>query len=213
MRAVIAEDSVLLREGLARVLTESGIEVVAQVDDAEALMAAVESHSPEVAITDIRMPPTQTDEGLRAAEEIKDRFPGMGVLVLSQYVEPRYAAKLMDAGAGVGYLLKDRVAHVDELVEAVHRVASGGTVIDPEVVGLLMQKPRVESPIDRLSPRERELLGLMAQGHSNSSISEKLFLSAKTVETHITNIFSKLDLPPSPTEHRRVMAVLACLRA
>jgi DNA-binding NarL/FixJ family response regulator len=214
MRVVIAEDSVLLREGLARVLTEQGFEVAAQVGDATELQRAVKRTKPDVAIVDVRMPPTQTDEGARAAEEIRAEHPEVGVLVLSQIVEARRALKLFSERAeGFGYLLKDRVLQIDEFVEAVRRVGRGGTAIDPEVVAQLVGRRDAEGPLDELTPREREVLGLMAEGRSNKAICDKLFLSPKTVETHVNSIFGKLNLPQAPDDHRRVLAVLTFLRA
>lgn len=213
MQVVIAEDSVLLREGLARLLTDEGIDVVACVGDGDALLAAVATHLPDVAVTDIRMPPTQSDEGIRAALEIRARHPGVGVLVLSQYVESRHAVELLGGGGpGVGYLLKDHVTDVDMFVGSLRRVAAGGSAIDPAVVTQLMSKPRVTDPLDRLSGREREILGLMAEGRSNSAICQALFISPKTLETHITRMFTKLDLAQTPDDHRRVLAVLQFLQ-
>jgi DNA-binding NarL/FixJ family response regulator len=211
---VIAEDSVLMREGLARVLNEGGFEVVAQVGDATELHEAVRRWKPDVAIVDVRMPPTQTDEGARAAEEIRAQHPDVGVLVLSQVVEPRRALKLFsERPDGFGYLLKDRVLEIDEFLESVRRVGRGGTAIDPEVVAQLVGRRDAEGPLHELTPREREVLGLMAEGRSNKAICEKLFLSPKTVETHVNSIFGKLNLPQAPDDHRRVLAVLAFLRA
>jgi DNA-binding NarL/FixJ family response regulator len=213
VRVVIAEDSVLLREGLARVLTDGGFEVVAQAANADELKKAVRRFKPEVAIVDIRMPPTQTDEGLRAAQEIRERFPGTGVLVLSQYVEPGYAMELLAENAeGVGYLLKDRVSDVDEFAAAVRRVGEGGSALDPSVVSQLVGRRRREDPIEQLTPREREVLEQMAEGRSNQAISERLFITPRAVEKHVTSIFQKLRLPASSEDHRRVLAVLAFLR-
>jgi DNA-binding NarL/FixJ family response regulator len=213
-RVVLADDSVLLREGIARLLVEAGLEVVAQVGDANELVDAVRSHAPDVAIVDIRMPPTHTDEGLRAAEMIRAEHRGrVGVLVLSQYVETTFALRLVEEGAGgVGYLLKDRVADVDEFADSVRRVARGGSVIDPEVVAQLVRRRRTHVPLDELTDREREVLGLIAEGRSNQAICDRLFLAPKTVEAHIANIFSKLELFPAADDHRRVLAVLAHLR-
>ena len=214
MRVVIAEDSVLMREGLARVLADGGFEVVAQVDNADALHHAVKLDEPDVAIVDVRLPPTQTDEGARAAKEIKTKHPELGVLVLSQVVEARHALDLFSSQpAGFGYLLKDRVLDVDEFLESVRRVARGGTAVDPEVVAQLVGRRREHDPLEDLSPREREVLELMAEGRSNKAICAKLFLSPKTVETHVNSIFTKLGLMPAPDDHRRVLAVLTFLRA
>jgi len=214
MRAVIAEDSVLLREGLARLLAEAGIEVVAQAGDAEDLMRKTRAHKPDVVITDIRMPPAQSDEGLRAAHEIRTELPGTGVLVLSQYVEEGYAMELLGENAeGVGYLLKDRVADVDRFLDAVRRVADGGSALDPEVVSHMLGRRRREDPLAELTPREREVLGLMAEGRTNSAIAEQLVVTDRAVEKHVTNIFAKLDLTATSDDHRRVLAVLAYLSA
>ena len=210
MRVVIAEDSVLVREGLARLLGESGIEVAAAVGDAEALKAAVAEHKPDVAIVDVRMPPDHTDEGLRAAIAIRREHPGTAILVFSQYVETRYAADLLRMGSGgVGYLLKDRVADVTEFLDALTRVADGGSALDPEVVAQLLARSR--HPLGVLTPREREVLALMAEGRSNSAIADRFHVSERAVEKHISNIFSKPGLPPSDSDHRRVLAVLAYL--
>ena len=215
MRVVIADDSVLLREGLARVLTEAGFEVTGQAGDGEELLALVEAGRPDVAIVDIRMPPTHTDEGLRAARALRARHPGVGVLVLSQYVRPSYALELLAGGAdGVGYLLKDRVSDLAELADSVRRVAEGGSVLDPSVVSQLVDRRRSgDDPLARLTEREREVLALMAQGRSNSALSDELCLSEKTIEAHVRSIFIKLGLAPDPGDHRRVLAVLAFLRA
>jgi DNA-binding NarL/FixJ family response regulator len=214
LRVVIAEDSVLLREGLARVLAEGGFDVAAQVGDAAELHRAVKRTKPDVAIVDGRMPPTQTDEGARAAEEIREQHPDVGVLVLSQVVEARRALKLFsERPEGFGYLLKDRVLEIDEFLEAVRRVGRGGTAIDPELVAQVIGRRRERDPLDELTPREREVLSLMAEGRSNRAICEKLFLSPKTVETHVNSIFGKLNLPLAPDDHRRVLAVVAFLRA
>jgi len=214
LRVAIADDSLLLRQGIARLLLEAGFDVVAQASTADALLAAVREHRPDVAIVDIRMPPTHTDEGLRAAEAIRAEHQGrVGVLVLSQYVEPAFAMRLVTDGAGgVGYLLKDRVEDIDDFADAVRRIARGGSVIDPEVVAQLVGRRRAHVPVDDLSEREREVLALMAEGRSNQAISDRLFLAPKTVEAHIANIFSKLELLPAPDDHRRVLAVLAHLR-
>lgn len=213
MRIVIAEDSVLLREGITRLLSEYDHEVVDALGDATQLSASVERHAPDLVIVDVRMPPTHTDEGLRAAVELREARPGTPVLVLSQYVEERYASELIAGGTvGVGYLLKERVADVRDFVEAAQRVASGGTALDPEVVAQLLVRSRRREPLDSLTPREREVLGLMAQGRSNAAIAGALTVSDGAVEKHISSIFSKLDLAPSENEHRRVLAVLAYLR-
>ena len=214
MRVVIADDSVLIREGVARVLTDAGMEIVASVGDADGLRRAVATEKPDVAIVDVRMPPTQTDEGARAAETIRDRHPEVGVLMLSQIVEATTALKLFgERPEGFGYLLKDRVLEIDDFVEAVKRVARGGTAMDPQIVSQLVGKRHRDDPIDDLSPREREVLGLMAEGRSNGGICAKLFLSPKTVETHVNAIFTKLRLAQAPDDHRRVLAVLAYLRS
>jgi len=214
VRIVIAEDSVLLRAGLVRFLTEGGEEIVAAVGDAPSLVEAVERHRPDLAVVDVRMPPTLTDDGLRAALEVRERWPETAILVLSQYVEERYASELIagDVG-GVGYLLKDRVADVSEFLDAVRQVGGGGTVLDPEVVGQLLARSRQQSPIAALSPREREVLGLMAEGRSNGAIARALVVSDGAVEKHVSNIFSKLDLPPTGDGHRRVLAVLRWLES
>ena len=211
MRVVIAEDSVLLRAGIQRLLADENIETVAAAEDGEGLLIAVSEHRPDLAIVDVRMPPSFTDEGLRAALRAREQQPGLPVLVLSQYVEERYAVELLSGGAGgVGYLLKERVADVAEFVDAVHRVAAGGTCIDQEVIAQLMARGR-RNPIDVLTPREREVLGLMAQGLSNVAIAKSLVVSDGAVEKHVGNIFSKLGLEPSAEEHRRVRAVLTFL--
>ena len=213
MRVVLADDSVLLREGVARLLVEAGFEVVAQSGTAEELLRQVPMHEPDVAIVDIRMPPTFTSEGLRAAQEIRRRFPGVGVLVLSQYVEPGYAMELLaDNAEGVGYLLKDRVADVDEFAAAVRRVGDGGSALDPAVVSELVGRRRSHDPLAELTPREREVLDLMAEGKSNHAIAEELFLTPSAVDAHVTSIFSKLNLPATEDDHRRVLAVLTLLR-
>ncbi|MET8757728.1 response regulator transcription factor [Lentzea sp. NPDC004782] len=211
MRVVIAEDSVLLREGVQRLLADEGIDTVAAVENGDDLLDAVTEHQPDLCVVDVRMPPTFTDEGLRAAIEARRRHPGLPVLVLSQYVEERYAVELLAGGAsGVGYLLKERVADVKEFVDAVRRVADGGTSIDHEVITQLMVRSK-KSPVDSLTPREREVLGLMAQGLSNTAIAATLVVSDGAVEKHVGNIFAKLGLEPSNSEHRRVRAVLAYL--
>ena len=212
MRIVIAEDSVLLREGISRLLGEDGHEVVAGLGDATRLLAAVTEAAPDLVIVDVRMPPTHTDEGLRAAVELRARRPGTPVLVLSQYVEERYATELLEMGTvGVGYLLKERVADVREFVDAAQRVADGGTALDPEVVSQLLVRSRRRGPLESLTPREREVLALMAEGLSNVAIAERLVVSGGAVEKHISNIFGKLALAPSEAEHRRVLAVLRYL--
>ncbi len=211
MHVVIAEDSVLLRAGIQRLLADEEIDVVAAVEDGDALLVAISEHRPDLAIVDVRMPPSFTDEGLRAALAAREQQPGLPVLVLSQYVEERYAVELLAGGAGgVGYLLKERVANVAEFIDAVHRVAGGGTCIDQEVIAQLMARGR-RNPIDVLTPREREVLGLMAQGLSNVAIAKSLTVSDGAVEKHVGNIFSKLGLEPSAEEHRRVRAVLTFL--
>lgn len=214
MRVVIADDAVLFREGLARVLEDGGFEVVAQAGDASELRRAVEDHEPDVAVVDVRMPPTQTDEGTRLAKDIRERYPEIGVLLLSQIVEARHAIELFrDRPEGFGYLLKDRVVEIDEFLGSVRRVGRGGTAIDPEVVSQLLGRRRDQDPLGSLTEREREVLQLMAEGRSNLGISEKLVVSTKTVETHVSNIFSKLTIQQAPDDHRRVLAVLAYLNA
>jgi DNA-binding NarL/FixJ family response regulator len=213
MRIVIADDAVLLREGAARLLQEAGHEVVAQAGDADDLLRKVRSHRPDVAIVDVRMPPDNTDDGLRVALTIRDELPDVAILLLSQYVEDRYLARLLADGAeGVGYLLKDRVVDVERLAEAVERVAGGGSALDPEVVAQMLGRSREEGPLDSLTTREREVLALMAEGRTNRAIAAELFLSERAVERHVTSIFSKLDLPTTEQDHRRVLAVLAYLR-
>jgi DNA-binding NarL/FixJ family response regulator len=214
MRLVVADDSVLLREGLVRLLEEAGFEVVGQAGDAEDLLRKVKAHKPDAAIVDVRMPPTHTDEGIRAAQQIRAELPGTGVLVLSQYVEEAYARELLaDDAAGIGYLLKDRVADVDTLTDAVRRVAAGGSALDPEVVSGMLGRKRLDDPLEALTPREREVLGLMAEGRSNSAIASELVVTDRAVEKHVTSIFSKLDLDATPEDHRRVLAVLRFLEA
>jgi len=211
---VVADDSVLMREGIVRLLEEAGHEVVAQAGDAEDLTRKVRAHKPDVAVIDIRMPPTNTDDGLRAALTLRAELPDTGVLVLSQYVEEGYAVDLLaEGGAGVGYLLKDRVAEVRLFTDAVERVAAGGSALDPEVVSHMLQRKRSEDPIDELTPREREVLELMAEGRSNKAIAEQLVVTERAIEKHVTSIFGKLRLPASAEDHRRVLAVLAYLRA
>ena len=213
MRVVIADDSVLLREGLARVLTEGGFEIVAQAANADELRKAVRRFKPDIAIVDVRMPPTHTDEGARAAVEIRAEQPEVAILVLSQVIEAAHAMQLFsERPEGFGYLLKDRVLEIDDFLESVRRVGRGGTAIDPEVIGQLVGRRRDDGPLDELTAREREVLELMAQGLSNRGICEKLVISPKTVETHVNSIFLKLDLMPAQDEHRRVLAVLAFLR-
>ncbi|CCF82289.1 response regulator transcription factor [Nitrolancea hollandica] len=213
MRVVIAEDSVLLREGITRLLTEVGFDVVARVGDGPSLIAAIEEHRPDISIVDVRMPPSFRDEGLRSAIEARRRVPGSPILILSQYVEERYAGELLESGAdGTGYLLKDRVADVTDFTAAVRQVAAGGTVLDPEVVTQLVIRRRRDDRLDTLTAREREVLALMAEGRSNIAIADILSVSAGAVEKHVSNIFSKLDLAPTDTDHRRVLAVLAYLR-
>jgi len=214
VRVVIAEDSVLLRAGLERLLAEAGIEVVGEVGDGEELLAAVDAHRPDLAIVDVRMPPTFTDEGLRAAVAARARHPSLAVLVLSQYVEDEYASELLATDAtGVGYLLKDRVADVAEFLEAVRRVAGGGTALDPEVVAQILGRRSDDASLETLTPREREVLGLMAEGRSNRAIAEQLVISAGAVEKHIGNVFAKLALEPDDADHRRVLAVLRYLES
>jgi DNA-binding NarL/FixJ family response regulator len=214
MRAVVADDSPLLREGVVHVLREEGVEVVAEVGDPDALLRAVERFEPDVAIVDVRMPPTQTDEGSRAAVEIRSRYPDIGVLLLSQVIEAQYALTLLSEHPhGFGYLLKDRVLAIDDFIQSVNRVAAGGTAIDPEVVSQLLGRRRAHDPLDELTAREREILALMAEGRSNRGICQKLFLSPKTVESHVHNIFSKLGITAAADDHRRVLAVLTYLRA
>jgi DNA-binding NarL/FixJ family response regulator len=213
LRVVIADDAVLLREGLIRLLAENGHEVVAAVGDGPALVEAVRAHRPDVSIVDVRMPPSHTDEGLRAAVEARGHVPGAPVLVLSQYVEVSYAADLLaDRRGAVGYLLKDRVAEVGEFLDALRRVAAGATVLDPEVVGQLLVRRRRDDPLRTLTPREREVLALMAEGRSNTAIARDLVVTEGAVEKHVRNVFAKLGLPPDEEQHRRVLAVLAYLR-
>jgi DNA-binding NarL/FixJ family response regulator len=214
MRAVIAEDSVLLREGLIRLLTEGGVDVVGQAGDAEDLMRKTRAHKPDVVITDIRMPPGQSDEGLRAAQTIREELPDTGVLVLSQYVEEGYAMELLGENAeGVGYLLKDRISDVQRFLDAVQRVADGGSALDPEVVSHMLGRRRRDDPLSVLTPREREVLELMAEGRTNVAIAEHLVVTERAVEKHVTSIFGKLGLASTPDDHRRVLAVLTFIRA
>ncbi|GAA3487264.1 MULTISPECIES: response regulator transcription factor [Streptomyces] len=213
LRLIVADDAVLLREGLVGLLRRVGHEVVASVGDADALQAAVRAERPDLVVTDVRMPPTLTDDGLRAAVRLREELPGLPVLVLSQYVERSYALGLLDSGGGaaVGYLLKERVGAVADFMGAVDRIAAGGTVVDPEVIQQLVRLR--QDPLERLSPREREVLGLIAEGHSNSTVAARLCVSDAAVNKHIGNIFSKLDLPTNTEGHRRVLAVLAFLRS
>jgi DNA-binding NarL/FixJ family response regulator len=212
MRIVIAEDAAVIRAGLTEILTDRGHEIVAAVGDAEALKDAVVACRPDVAIVDVRMPPSHTDEGLRAAIAIRRDHPGVGILVFSQYIETRYAADLLATGSGgVGYLLKDRVANVAEFTDAITRIAAGGTALDPEVVSGLLSASRHVSTLSTLTAREHDVLALMAEGRSNSAIADRIFVSERAVEKHISNIFTKLGLPPSDSDHRRVLAVLAYL--
>ncbi|MEV0134775.1 response regulator transcription factor [Dactylosporangium sp. NPDC050688] len=214
LRVVVADDAVLLREGLVRLLTESGHTVVAAVGDGPSLVEAVVEHRPDVAIVDVRMPPSHTDEGLRAAVEARRRVPGTPILVLSQYVEVSYADDLLaDRAGAVGYLLKDRVSEVADFLDGMQRVATGATVLDPEVVGQLLVRRRRDDPLRSLTPREREVLGLMAEGRSNTAIARKLVVTDGAVEKHVKNIFTKLDLPPDDEQHRRVLAVLTYLQS
>ena len=214
MRIVIAEDAVLLRAGLTHLLVDAGEDVVAAVDNGDALLVAVERHQPDLAIVDVRMPPSHTDEGLRAALAIRARWPQVGILVLSQYVEERYATELLAGDTvGVGYLLKDRVADVSDFLAAVRRVGDGGTALDPEVVAQLLARARRRDPLAQLTPRERDVLALMAEGRSNAAIAQALVVSDGAVEKHVSNIFTKLDLSPTEHDHRRVLAVLRWMEA
>jgi len=213
MRVVLAEDSVLLREGLVRILREIGFDVVGQAGTAEEFLHDVQAQHPDVTIVDIRMPPTFTDEGLRAAQQVRAQHPEIGVLVLSQYVEPEYAMELLaDNAEGVGYLLKERVSNIDDFAAAVRRVAEGGSALDPTVVSQIVGRRRKDDPLAALTPREREVLGLMAEGRSNQGIAERLYITERAVEKHATNIFLKLQLPAAAEDHRRVLAALAFLR-
>jgi DNA-binding NarL/FixJ family response regulator len=213
VRVVVADDSVLLREGVVRLLEENGFDVVAQAGDADDLRRKVYAHKPDVAVVDIRMPPDNTDDGLRAALEIRARQPETAVLVLSQYVEEGYALDLVGEGAGgVGYLLKDRVADVDRFAESVRQVAGGGSALDPEVVAGLLGRRRRDDPLEEITPREREVLELMAEGRSNSAIAGQMTITERAVEKHVTSIFGKLGLSPAPEDHRRVLAVLTYIR-
>jgi DNA-binding NarL/FixJ family response regulator len=215
VRVVVADDAAILREGLARLLAEAGFEVLGLAGDGSELLELVERTGPDVAVVDIRMPPTHTDEGLQAAKQIRERWPDVGILVLSQHVHTGYAIELLSTGTrGVGYLLKERVSDVAELAASVQRVGAGGSVLDPEVVVTLVGRQRQgPDPLARLSDREREVLGLMAEGRSNKAIAERLYLSEYTVEKHVGNIFGTLQLPPSPDDHRRVLAVVTYLNA
>ena len=215
MRVALADDAVILREGLSRLLEEAGFEVVGLAADAEALLELIERTQPDVAIIDIRMPPTHTDEGLRAAKVIRERWPEIGILVLSQHVNTRYALELLSTGTdGVGYLLKERVSDLNELTSSVNRVGHGGSVLDPAVVGELVGRRRQgDNPLERLTDREREVLALIAEGRSNHAIAERLFVTEHTVEKHIKNILGTLSLPQSPDDHRRVLAVITYLNS
>jgi DNA-binding NarL/FixJ family response regulator len=214
MRVAVADDSALFRSGLVRVLKDAGFDVTDEASDATRLLELISAHRPDVAIVDIRMPPTMRNEGLMAAHEIRKRYPDVGVLILSTYVETDFAYSLIsESRERVGYLLKDRVSDVDELVEAIHRIAKGGSVIDRDVVAQLVGRQRVHNPLDKLSDREREVLRLMAEGRSNQRIGEHLFLSPRTVESHVASIFAKLELQPTADDHRRVLAVLTFLRS
>jgi len=214
VRVVVADDAVLLREGVVRILRETGFDVVAQAGDADELLLYVRSLQPDVCIVDIRMPPTHTDEGLLAAQRIRRDHPGIGVLVLSQYMEPGYALELLsDSAEGVGYLLKERIANIEDFAAAVRRVAAGGSALDPAVVSEIVGRRRSTDPLAPLTPREREVLSLMAEGRSNGGIAEQLVVTERAVEKHVTNIFGKLQLPPVAGDHRRVLAVLTFLRA
>jgi len=213
MRVVIAEDSVLLRAGLVRLLEEAGFEVVGEASDADDLLRKVRAHRPDLAVTDIRMPPTQTDEGLRAAQQIRAEMPEIGVMVLSQHLDEGYALELLQNSAeGIGYLLKDRVADIDAFVDALRRVGARGSVLDPEVVSQLLGRRRTHDPLDRLTPRERQVLALMAEGRSNSAVARELVVTERAVEKHVTSIFSKLGLTAAEDGHRRVLAVLQYLK-
>jgi DNA-binding NarL/FixJ family response regulator len=214
VRVILVDDAPLIREGIARLLTGEGVEVIAQLADATRLLDTVELLRPEAVIMDVRMPPTHTSEGLRAAVELKRAHPGVGVLMLSQHLESRYAVDLLSGSeAGVGYLLKERVSRPAELIDAVHRVAAGGTAIDPEIVDAVLSTRRAPDPVELLTVREREVLGLVAEGYSNDAIAAKLIVNSRTVETHMANIFTKLGLGSDDSTHRRVLAVLAHLRA
>jgi DNA-binding NarL/FixJ family response regulator len=215
MRVVVAEDSVIIREGLVRLLTEAGFDVVGQAGDGAELLRQVDAQRPDVAIVDIRMPPTHTDEGLQAARELRRRHPGLGVLVLSQHVRPSYAFELLSEGTdGIGYLLKDRVSDLDELAEGIRRVGGGGSVLDPSVVAQLVNRRKMgNDPVDELTERELEVLRLMAEGRSNKAVADRLFITEHTVEKHVQNIFAKLRIPTTTDDHRRVLAVLTFLNS
>jgi len=214
MRLIVADDSLLLREGISRLLVEAGFEVVGRASTGEEALAQVEQHKPDVAIVDIRMPPTHRDEGLKAAQEIRARHPDVGVLVLSQYVELGLAARLLaDNAAGLGYLLKDRITDLDEFAAAIRRVGAGGSALDPAIVSQLLGRRRDDDLLQHITPRERELLALMAQGYSNQAIADRLVVTVRAVEKHVTSIFDKLGLPDTSDSHRRVLAVLAFLRS
>ena len=214
MRLIVADDSLLLREGISRLLVEAGFEVVGRASNGEEVLAQVEQHRPDVAIVDIRMPPTHSDEGLKAAQEIRARHPDVGVLVLSQYVELGLAARLLaDNAAGLGYLLKDRITDLDEFAAAVRRVGAGGSALDPAIVSQLLGRRREDDLLEHITPREREVLALMAEGYSNQAIADRLVVTVRAVEKHVTSIFDKLGLPDTSDSHRRVLAVLAFLRS
>ena len=214
MRVIVADDSVLLREGVTRLLEKAGLEVIGHAADQEELIRKTRAHHPDVAIIDIRMPPTHTDEGLQAARTIREEMPGVGVVVLSAYIEEAYALELLgEDAAGVGYLLKDRVWDGDRFAEAVRRVGEGGSALDPEVVSHMLGRRRLHEPLEELTPREHNVLSLMAEGRSNQAIADVLVISGRAVEKHVTSIFTKLNLPPAPEDHRRVLAVLAFLRS
>ena len=215
MRIVVAEDSVIIREGLVRLLIEAGFDVIGQAGDGAELLRQVDTHRPDVAIVDIRMPPTHTDEGLQAARELRRRYPGTGVLVLSQHVRPSYAFELLSEGTdGIGYLLKDRVSDLEELAEGIRRVGGGGSVLDPSVVAQLVNRRKMgNDPVDELTEREFEVLGLMAEGRSNKAVADRLFITEHTVEKHVQNIFAKLQIPATTDDHRRVLAVLTFLNS
>ena len=213
MRVIVAEDSALLRDGIVLLLREHAIDVVAAVDNAEDLLRVVQEHGPDLAVVDVRMPPTQTDEGIRAALEIRRRHPDTAVLVLSQWVETVYARQLLTEPSKVGYLLKDRIVATDRFIDAVRRVAEGGTALDPDVVRQLLARPAVDEGLSRLTARERDILSRLAEGRSNQAIADELELALRSVEKHVTSIFTKLDLPPASSDHRRVLAVLRYLNA